>query len=136
MTIRMMLLIGFERLPSLLLLSELLLDELGDGLLLGLLEGVADGVGLLVVLVGEGVAWADWDASTRARSWLSAALFTASVMPKIAAAISASPTMMAIVPPMIAGSASLIFLRRASFSWRASHFCWSLSTPRKWDRKR
>lgn len=56
MTIRMRLLIGLERLPSLLLLSELLLDELGDGPLLGLLDGVADGVGLLVVLVGDGVA--------------------------------------------------------------------------------
>ena len=42
--------------PLLLLLSELLLDELGDGLLLGLFDGVADGVGVLVVLVGEGVA--------------------------------------------------------------------------------
>ena len=122
--------------PLLLLLSELLLEELGDGLLVGLLDCVADGVGLLVVLAGEGVAWADWDASTRARSWLSTALFTASVMPKMAPAISASPAMMAMVPPMIAGSASLIFLRRASFSCRASHFCWSLSTPRKWERKR
>ena len=122
--------------PLLLLLSELLLEELGDGLLVGLLDCVADGVGLLVVLVGEGVAWADCDASTRARSWLSAALFTASVIPKIAAAISAIPTMTAMAPPMIEGSASLIFLRRASFSCRASHFCWSLSTPRKWERKR
>lgn len=116
MTIRRVMIMLFSLFgePLLLLLSELLL--LGDGLLVGLLEGVAVGVGLLVVLVGDGVAWADWDASTRARSWLSAALFTASVMPKMAPAISASPAMMAMVPPMIAGSASLIFLRRASFS--------------------